>query len=154
MAGAAAQRIEDVSITVHARHRRKDGSIFPVQVSNTYVRYEGEEFFFASVIDISAQEGYAQALRNSEAKLNSIFQAAPIGIGVLKNRVFEQVNDQFCSMLGYSRAELIGQSARIIYPTDEDFDFVGREKYRQIAAGWIWFCGNLFSTQGWANPAN
>jgi PAS domain S-box-containing protein len=36
-------------------------------------------------------------------------------------------------MTGYSKEELVGQSARIFYPTQEDFEFVGREKYKQIA---------------------
>ncbi|CAG1013770.1 partial Cyclic di-GMP phosphodiesterase, partial [Anaerolineales bacterium] len=38
-------------------------------------------------------------------------------------------------MTGYAKEELVGQSARILYPTQEDFDFVGQEKYRQIAQG-------------------
>ncbi len=36
-------------------------------------------------------------------------------------------------MTGYSADELIGQSARMIYPTKEEFEYVGTEKYRQIA---------------------
>jgi PAS domain S-box-containing protein len=36
-------------------------------------------------------------------------------------------------MLGYERDEMLGQSARMIYPSDEEFHYVGREKYRQIA---------------------
>jgi PAS domain S-box-containing protein len=35
-------------------------------------------------------------------------------------------------MLGYAREELIGQSVRLVYPSDEEFEFVGREKYEQI----------------------
>jgi PAS domain S-box-containing protein len=35
-------------------------------------------------------------------------------------------------MSGYSREELVEQNARMLYPTDEDFEYVGREKYAQI----------------------
>jgi len=66
------------------------------------------------------------------ASLQSIFRAAPVGIGVVSNRVLLQVNDRICEMTGYTREELIGQSARILYPTVEDFEYVGTEKYRQI----------------------
>jgi PAS domain S-box-containing protein len=36
-------------------------------------------------------------------------------------------------MTGYAREELVGKPARILYPTQEDHDYVGTEKYRQIS---------------------
>jgi PAS domain S-box-containing protein len=36
-------------------------------------------------------------------------------------------------MTGYSKEELTGQSARVLYQTQEEFEWVGREKYKQIA---------------------
>ncbi len=73
-----------------------------------------------------------QQIRESEATLSSIFRAAPVGIGLVSNRVLIRVNDRICEMTGYSAEELTGKSARILYPTDEEFDWVGREKYEQI----------------------
>lgn len=72
------------------------------------------------------------AARQREARLQGLLKAAPIGIGVLVQRRLREVNDYLCQMLGYTREELLGQSARILYPTAEDFVYVGREKYRQI----------------------
>ncbi|MBP2029514.1 PAS domain S-box-containing protein [Methanohalophilus levihalophilus] len=72
-------------------------------------------------------------LHTNEDYLKSIFRAAPSGIGIVKNRVFVDVNPRICEMTGYSREELIGITARILYPTQQDFDFVGSEKYKQIA---------------------
>jgi PAS domain S-box-containing protein len=82
--------------------------------------------------DILARERIEEALRESGNKMMSIFRAAPIGIGVVANRVLLDANERLCEITGYSRAELIGNNARILYPTDEDYDYVGREKYRQI----------------------
>lgn len=73
-----------------------------------------------------------QALREREAKLQSIFRAAPIGIGLVADRILLEVNDRICQMLGRSREELIGQSARIAYPSDEEYERVGIVKYGQI----------------------
>jgi PAS domain S-box-containing protein len=70
--------------------------------------------------------------KKSEIKIQSIIQAAPIGIGVTKNRILQEVNGTFCKMLGYKPEELLGNSARILYTNDEDYDFVGVEKYKQI----------------------
>ena len=67
-----------------------------------------------------------------ELLLASILDSAPTGIGVVEDRVIVQVNDYILDLTGYTREELIGQSARMLYPTQEDSDFVGREKYRQI----------------------
>jgi two-component system, cell cycle sensor histidine kinase and response regulator CckA len=74
-----------------------------------------------------------EALRQSKEKLESIFRAAPAGIGVVVNRVIKEVNDHFCQMTGYSRQELLDKNSRLVYATEEDFDFVGRKKYEQIA---------------------
>ncbi len=73
------------------------------------------------------------SLRESENQISSIFRSAPVGIGSVVNRVMINVNIRLCEMTGYNETELIGQSARILYPSDEDFAFVGREKYAQIA---------------------
>ncbi len=73
-----------------------------------------------------------EALQESEAELKSIFRAAPVGIGVVYDRILQQVNEHLCKMVGYSKNELTGQDARMLYPTDEDYEYVGREKYIQI----------------------
>jgi PAS domain S-box-containing protein len=73
------------------------------------------------------------ALQESEARLRSIISAAPIGIGVVSNRIILEVNNRLCKMTGYSADELIGKSSRIFYKTAEEFEAVGREKDEQIA---------------------
>lgn len=67
-----------------------------------------------------------------EAYLASVFRATPTGIGVVVDRVFVRVNQRLCEMTGYAEAELLGQSARMLYRTDADYEYVGREKYAQI----------------------
>ena len=83
--------------------------------------------------DITALKEAEDALHANQRKISSIFRAAPVGIGLVINRVFQEVNDTLCQMLGYTRQELLGQSTRLIYPSDEDYDYVGQEKYRQIS---------------------
>jgi PAS domain S-box-containing protein len=85
------------------------------------------------VRDITERKQVEEALRTRQAKLDGIFRAAPVGIGLLVNRVFKEVNDQVCIMTGYAREEILEKSARFLYPSQEEFELVGREKYRQIA---------------------
>lgn len=82
--------------------------------------------------DITDKKKAEEKLKSSEATLKSIFKAAPVGIGMVIDRTFSFLNDNMCSMVGYSRDELLGKSSRIFYPSDEEFDRVGREKYKQI----------------------
>jgi len=83
--------------------------------------------------DITDHRRAKRKLKAREATLQSLFKAAPTGIGMVRHRVIAEANDRLCAMTGYGREELIGQSARILYPSDDDFNYVGKEKYRQIS---------------------
>lgn len=83
-------------------------------------------------IDISLFKSTQQTLSERESLLSSLYRATPVGIGRVVNRTFLEVNEQLCRMLGYSRGELIGQSARMLYLSEEAFALVGREKYAQM----------------------
>jgi PAS domain S-box-containing protein len=83
--------------------------------------------------DILERKRVEGALRERENRLLSIFLAAPVGIGIVVNRHLMDVNDTLCRMTGYNRSELLGNSARMLYLCNEDFEFVGKEKYRQLA---------------------
>jgi PAS domain S-box-containing protein len=74
----------------------------------------------------------ASTLRDSEQHMSSIFRAAPVGVGLVSNRIIKRVNRKVCEMVGRSPEELIDKSARIFYPSDEEYERVGRVKYAMI----------------------
>lgn len=79
--------------------------------------------------------GRIEVLKNLEAQeatMRAIFRAAPTGIGMVNQRILHQVNDKLCEITGFTREELLGRSARMLYPDESEFDYVGIEKYRQI----------------------
>jgi PAS domain S-box-containing protein len=84
--------------------------------------------------EVSERNHPEKVLREREGKLQSIFRASPIGIGLVSypDRLFLEVNERLCRMVGYSPEELVGNSARMLYPTDEDFQRVKRDKYAQM----------------------
>ena len=88
--------------------------------------------WYVIVRDISSKKTTERKIARNEKKMRSIFRAAPIGIGVMSKRCFTEVNEMFCTMLGYSRGELLGQNARLLYDSGADYDYVGHEKYRQV----------------------
>ncbi len=112
----------------------KDGRVVHIRTSSRPIMKDGVYAGMTGIItDITEHRHSEAALREREAKLDSILKAAPIGIGVVVDRVIMQANDRLCEMTGYPREELIGQSALLLYPTREEYEFVGREKYAQIS---------------------
>lgn len=86
------------------------------------------EGFFTDQLNLSLV-----TVREREAKLQSIFRAAPTGIGMAVDQIIQEANPTLCQMTGYTREELIGSSSQILYLTQEEFTFVGTEKSRQIS---------------------
>ncbi len=112
----------------------KDGQIITCEWNNSALHDDDGNIVggMSLALDMTERKRAQEALCENEATLKSIFRAAPIGIGMVSNRVLKRVNDRICEMTGYSREELVEQSARMFYQTDEDFEYVGREKYAQI----------------------
>ncbi len=82
--------------------------------------------------EIENRKRVEKRLRQSEAYMKGILNAAPVGIGLVHDRVFDWVSPRMIEMLGYSADELVGQSVKIVYESDEEFERVGRVKYPEI----------------------
>jgi PAS domain S-box-containing protein len=107
------------------------GTFFFCRIAPT-VFTEGTKGVSVLLEDITDKKRDEERIRESEARLRSIFMASPVGIGVTVNRVFQEVNDRLCQMTGYSAGELVGRSARMLYFSDKSFEIVGTEKYNQM----------------------
>lgn len=114
------------------KHRLSNGEIRDVEVHTGLIHYKNKQVLFTIVIDITEKKQIEDALLKAMNKTESIFRSAPVGIGVVSNRVFTEVNKRLCDMLGFSADELIGKESKIVYPSLEEFNRVGKEKYEQI----------------------
>lgn len=122
-------------IELEYRLRRHDGTYRRVlDLAHPFTDLEGQFAGYLGILyDLTERYEAGRALQESRDLLNSIFRAAPVGIGLVVNRMILEANDRLCAMVGYTHQELVGQSARQLYPTQEEFEWVGTEKYRQIA---------------------
>ncbi len=63
--------------------------------------------------------------RRIESTLKAVFDSAPVGLASMKERRFLEVNETFARIFQRDRAEFPGQSSRMVYPSDTDFQLAG-----------------------------
>jgi diguanylate cyclase (GGDEF)-like protein/PAS domain S-box-containing protein len=123
-----------VSYQIEKRYIHKDGSVIwsLLTVSAIHDSESRPVYALGQFLDITERRRAEAAWRESESTLHSLLKAAPMGIGLVRGRVFSWVNARMTEMLGYTEQELVGKSSRIVYPTDEEFERIGQVKYSQI----------------------
>jgi PAS domain S-box-containing protein len=87
-----------------------------------------------TVRDISRSKEVEESLREREAKLQAYFNTPAVGIAVSRpGKAWVEVNDAFCSMLGYSRDELQKLTwAELTHPEDVEADV---REFNRVLAG-------------------
>jgi len=76
-----------------------------------------------------------EKIRNYNEKIKSIFEASSVGIGLLYDRIILEINPRICEMTDYSKQELLGQNARLLYNSEEEFQRVGELLYKEMENG-------------------
>jgi PAS domain S-box-containing protein len=98
--------------TIESRHRRKDGTSFPVEVRVSQFERDGR-LFLCLVRDITERKQAEDELRASEARFRSFVDHATDGFFLFdEHQALLDVNRQACESLGYSREEMIGMHPR------------------------------------------
>jgi PAS domain S-box-containing protein len=93
-----------------SRHRRADGTAFPVEMISVPVLLEGVPALLAIVRDISERQQAAEELRQSQEQLQAIIDNTPLLVFVkdLDGR-FTLVNRKFEDLLGSPGETLVGK---------------------------------------------
>lgn len=76
-------------------------------------------------------------LNDLKYELDIILDNAPIGITKVVNRKIKWCNSKWPEMLGYSVSELVSQTTRKLYPSEEAYEKVVREAYPILAQNLI-----------------
>lgn len=95
------------------KHRLADGNIREVEVYRGIITLQNRTLLYSIVHDVTDRKQVEEALRESEQKFREIFNHANDAIYLtelgpdLRPGAFIDVNQAACSMLGYSREELL-----------------------------------------------
>lgn len=94
-------------------HRKKDGTVFPVEIMGRSFELKGRTVHVAAIRDITDRRAAEEALLESELKFRGIFNAAndPIHFHDLGDDgtpgLFLDLNEAACCTVGYTREELL-----------------------------------------------
>lgn len=101
-------------------HRKKNGDIFPVEISSSYHIQRGRKIATVMIRDISNRIATEQALFESEERFRGAFEKSSIGMAIISlNGNFITANNALSSMLGYAEEELRDKSfSKLCHPDD------------------------------------
>ena len=110
--------IESGGELFESAHRRKDGSIWLVEVSATYSEVDGGQIF-AFLRDITSRKQAEARLIESESRLQTLTHAIPDLVWLKDPEgVYMSCNHRFERLFGLSEKEIVGKT---------DYDFVAKE---------------------------
>ena len=143
---------EDGWLFFQSRHRRQDGSEFPVELSVKTVVRGGKRFSVTTALDITDRKRAEEALRESEWRYRLLFDGSNDAVfvhgidqsGLPSN--FIEVNEVACRRLGYTREEFLNMSPLDIGP-DGDVDAPARGR-ELLTKGHILFEGEHVAKDG------
>ena len=99
-----------------AEHRRQDGSIFPLEYTNSLLVLDGREYVLGFDRDITVRRMTQEALRASEERFHAIIDACPLSIWLtdphdskVPGRIVE-ANEYAARMHGVKLADMVGRS--------------------------------------------
>ena len=109
--------------------RRKDGTVFPVEVSYSRFEVRGRIYIAAIIRDISERQKAETALRESESRFRSLFDHMNEGValhslvrdnaGLVVNYRVVEVNNRYTTILSVDRDKVEGKLATEVYGTVE-----------------------------------
>jgi len=129
--------LADSNKTHEVMARRRDGTEFPVELSLAVWETRAGKFFTGILRDITERKQIEQTLGRNEELQRTILSTSPVGIGLSVERKMVWVNDAWNNMFGFGAddADFVNRSARVLYPSQEEFDRVGKALYTGLETG-------------------
>jgi PAS domain S-box-containing protein len=90
-------------------HKKKDGTMFPVEISVSTFELRGRKILCGAIRDITERKRAEMMLSESERRFRSLSEAAFEGIAFTEKGVLIDANEAFTKIFGYCLEELKGK---------------------------------------------
>ncbi len=125
---------------VNAHGRRKDGSLFPLEIAPSQLHLGGENHWGFFIRDITQRAQAEAAIKEAEYRFKSFFDSASDGIILAdpQTKKFYMVNKTMYKMLGYTSRDLVDMTMTDIHPADslpfviEQFEKQARREIKTV----------------------
>lgn len=131
------QLLQKGNIQTERMHRRKDGSIFPVEVNVTLVEHD-KSYMLGIARDITERKLAEQSLRESEEKFHSITASAQDAILMMDDEgKITYWNEAAEKIFGYSEEEIMGWPLHELLAPDRFLEAhrIGFEHFKKSGEG-------------------
>jgi len=113
-------------------HRKKDGIIFPVEITTRHFFWQGREAHIAAIRDITERKRTEEALQESEEKFRNLVETTSDWIWETDaDGTYTYASPGVHDLLGYEPVEVIGR---------KPFDFMPPDEARRVAAEFARIC--------------
>jgi PAS domain S-box-containing protein/putative nucleotidyltransferase with HDIG domain len=118
--------VDETGDHFETQHRRKDGTIYDVEISTNGAVFEGQKLIFCVCRDITESKQAKEALEASEQRYRLLVENANEAIMVAQDGMLKFANAKTTEFTGYSSEELSSMPfVELIHPDDRDM-VVGR----------------------------
>lgn len=122
------------SLTFESKMKHHNGTLIPVEITTNLLEFEGQEYVFAYVTNISKRLRSEAQLQESEARFRTIFEQAAVGVAQLDSNegTILRVNRRYCEILDTPEQELLGKTwMELTHPDDLESDLAHMRRLRR-----------------------
>jgi len=118
---------------IETLHRRRDGTIFPVEVSMVGIQVADQSLLYCAARDISDRRHAEEQLR----LVAKAFDGAAEGVLITdENRTILTVNDAFTAVTGFTREAIVGRTIDVLKSDRHSPDFFRAMREEVENKGW------------------
>jgi PAS domain S-box-containing protein/putative nucleotidyltransferase with HDIG domain len=123
---------EGMTLPFEVRILRKDGAVRWIMLTLNLTDYDGRPAILGNSLDITEWKETQEQLDYSRAMETSILNSIPLAVLGLENRRITFANDDTSRIFGWRPEELFGQSTRILYRSEEEYQRIGKAVYEPL----------------------
>ncbi|MHB8095801.1 MAG: PAS domain S-box protein [Candidatus Aminicenantales bacterium] len=120
--------VERTGWIFETQHQRKDGTVFPVEISLRVFETGGEKYHQAIIRDITERKRAEEALEKSNQKYRALFETANDPIFLLDGDRFIDCNQKTLIVFGGRKSEILGKTPFDFSPPEQPDGTSSKEK--------------------------